>query len=55
MQFHSPQQKQSIKQSARVACEAAWLRAIVQGLHEQQEQPTQFICGDQSAIQNLDV
>ena len=29
---------------ATIACEAVWLRRIMEDLHEQQEQPTQLIC-----------
>jgi hypothetical protein len=36
---------------ATITCEAVWLRRIMEDLHEQQEQPTQLICDNQSAIQ----
>jgi hypothetical protein len=39
------------KEATTTACEAVWLRRILEDLHEQQEQPTQLICDNQSAIQ----
>eukprot|EP00253_Pinus_taeda_P002408 PITA_02408 len=37
--------------TATTTCEAIWLRRILEDLHEQQEQPTQLTCDNQSAIQ----
>jgi hypothetical protein len=39
------------KSTITTSCEAVWLRIILVDLHEQQEQPTQLICGNQSPIQ----
>jgi hypothetical protein len=39
------------KAKATTSCEVAWLRRILEELHEQQEQPTQLICDNQSVIQ----
>jgi hypothetical protein len=36
---------------ATTTCEAVWLSRILEDLHEQQEQPIQLICDNQSAIQ----
>jgi hypothetical protein len=39
------------KAVATTTCEAVWLRRILEDLHEQQEQPIQLICDNQSVIQ----